>query len=103
MALELTKENFKEVLETKEKTIVVDFWAAWCGPCRMIAPVLDSLSKEREDAIIAKVNVDENKELAVEYGIRNIPTLLYIKNGEVVNKSVGAVRKEEIVEKIESA
>jgi thioredoxin 1 len=102
MALELNKESFDELLKDSNKPVVVDFWAEWCGPCRMLSPVLDSLSEERDDAVIAKVNVDNNQELAAKYGIRSIPTILYFKDGEVFNKSVGAVRKEEIIEKIES-
>ena len=101
MALEITDNNFeKEVLENEQVTLV-DFWASWCGPCRMIAPVIDELSEEFEGkATIGKLNVDENQEVSAKYGVRSIPTLLFIKNGEVVDKQVGVAPKSVLQEKL---
>lgn len=90
MALELNNETFKESLES-DKVVLVDFWAEWCGPCRMIAPIIDEVSEEFKDkAIIGKVNVDEQNDIAAQFGIRSIPTIVLFKNGEVVDKIVGA-------------
>ena len=103
MALELTDGNFKENVLESEKVVLVDFWATWCGPCRMIAPIVEELHTELEGkAVIGKVNVDENSEASANYGVRNIPTLLVFKNGEVVDKLVGAVPKSQILEKLEA-
>ncbi|MGB0883596.1 MAG: thioredoxin [Flavobacteriales bacterium] len=94
MALELTSENFKSTVLESGKVSLVDFWAVWCGPCRMVGPIVDELYEDYKDkAVIGKVNVDEQGEIAGEYGIRNIPTILFIKNGEVVDKQVGATSK----------
>lgn len=93
MALEFTTENFKEILAS-DKVTVVDFWAQWCGPCKMVGPVIDELAKDYEGkANIGKVNIDIEGDIAAEYGVRNIPTILFIKGGEVVDKQVGAVPK----------
>jgi thioredoxin 1 len=98
----LTNENFElEVLKNSGVTLV-DFWASWCGPCKMIGPVLDELAVEMTDAKIAKVNVDDEQELAAKFGIRSIPTLIIFKNGEKVEQMVGVLPKESIKAKIEA-
>lgn len=102
MALEITDGNIQEVLNT-EKPVLIDFWAAWCGPCRMVAPTIESLHTDYADkAVIGKVDVDVNPETASKYGIRNIPTLLFIQNGEVVDKVVGVVPKDQLAQKLDA-
>ena len=97
--IELTKENFKE--ETNDGVSMVDFWAPWCSPCRMIAPVIDQLADDFDGkAKICKINTDEQQELAVEFGVRSIPFIIFMKNGEVVDSMVGAASKEAFAEKI---
>lgn len=94
--------NFKSSILEADKVALVDFWAAWCGPCMMLGPVIDELAGEYEGkAIIAKVNVDENPQTAAQYGIRSIPTMLVIKNGQVVDQMVGAMPKNMIAKKID--
>ncbi|NLP58571.1 thioredoxin [Lutibacter sp. B1] len=103
MALEVTDATFSEVVLNSDKPVVVDFWAAWCGPCRMVAPIMDELTTEYQGkAVITKVDVDENQEYAAKYGVRNIPTVLVFKNGEVVEKQVGVAPKATYIQKIES-
>lgn len=103
MALQVTDSNFEEVVLKSDKPVLVDFWAEWCGPCRMIGPIVEELGGEYEGkAIITKVNVDENPEITAKYGIRNIPTILFFKNGEVADKTVGALPKPKLAEKLDS-
>lgn len=103
MALEITDANFEAEVLNSEKVTMVDFWAEWCGPCRAIAPIVEELAGEYEGkAQVGKVNVDENPEVASKFGIRNIPTILFIKNGEVVDKQVGAVPKSVLAGKIDA-
>ncbi len=103
MALEITEGNFEELVMGTDKPVVLDFWAVWCGPCKMIAPHIDEMHNEYGDrAVIGKVDVDSSNEIAMKYGIRNIPTVLFIKNGEVVEKVVGAVSKSALTEKLDN-
>mgnify|MGYP000402430696 FL=1 len=102
MALEITDNNFKEIL-AEGKPVVIDFWAPWCGPCKMVGPIIEELAGEYEGkALIGKCDVDENGDVAAEYGIRNIPTVLFFKNGELVDKQVGSAPKSVYVTKIEA-
>ena len=102
MEVTITKENFAS-LKTGNQPLVVDFWATWCGPCRMVAPIIDELAKQYDGKIVVgKCDVEDNEELAAEYGIRNIPTILFIKNGEIVDKIVGAQSKAKFEEKFEA-
>lgn len=101
MAVEFTDANFDELAIKSDKPVVIDFWAEWCGPCRMVAPIVEELSKDFEGkAVVGKVNVDLNNEISAKYGIRNIPTILFLKNGEVVDKQVGAVQKSVLADKL---
>lgn len=103
MALEITDKDFQEKVLDSDKPVLVDFWAAWCGPCRMVGPIIDELSTEYEGkAIIAKMDVDQNQEFAAKYGVRNIPTVLLFKDGEMVNRQVGVAQKETYKEAIDS-
>lgn len=95
--MDITLETFEQEVLQSSKPVIVDFWAAWCGPCRMLAPVLEEIAAERSDIKLCKVNVDEQQELAIRYGIMSIPTLLIFKNGELTQKSVGVVPKEKIL------
>ena len=100
--LEITDSNFNDVI-SKNKTVLVDFWAEWCGPCRMIGPVIEELANEYEGkAIIGKLDVDSNQESSVKYGVRSIPTILTFKDGEIIDRQVGAVPKETLTNVIDS-
>jgi thioredoxin 1 len=103
MPVELTDQNFKEQVLESDKPVLVDFWAEWCGPCLQMAPMIDELSNDYDGkAVIGKLDVDSNPQTASQYGIRNIPTLLIFKNGEVVDKQVGAAPKNALSQKLES-
>lgn len=94
MALEITDANFDEIVLKSDKPVLVDFWAAWCGPCRMVGPIIDEVSEEYSDkAVVGKMDVDANQEFAAKYGVRNIPTVLVFQNGEVVGRQVGVAPK----------
>ncbi len=96
-AININKNNFREEVMNSDKPVLLDFWAPWCGPCRMVGPVLEEIAAERSDIKVGKVNVDEQIELASEFGVMSIPTLVVIKNGEIVNKAVGARSKHQIL------
>lgn len=103
MAIEITDANFEEIVLKSDKPVVVDFWAEWCGPCRLIGPVIEEMSSEYEGkAVIGKVNVDANPGVSAKFGIRNIPTILFVKGGEIADKSVGAVPKAQLTSKLDA-
>jgi len=103
MALEATDGNFDELVLNSDKPVIVDFWAEWCGPCRMVGPIVEEVGVEYEGkAVVAKVDVDSNPGITAKYGIRNIPTILFFKNGDIADKQVGAVPKSTIVSKLEA-
>ncbi|MDO5649165.1 MAG: thioredoxin [Gallicola sp.] len=99
-AIVLTSDNFEEeVLQEKDKKVLVDFWAAWCGPCKMLSPIIDEIASEDHEGLkVCKVNVDENQSLAMKYQVMSIPTLLVFENGEVVKTSIGALQKDKVLE-----
>ena len=103
MALEFTDANFEDLVIKSDKPVIVDFWAVWCGPCRIVGPIVQEIGEEYSDkATVGKLDVDHNPESARKYGIRNIPTILYFKGGEVVDKQVGAVPKQVLLQKLEA-
>ncbi len=103
MAQEITDSNFEEIVLKADKPVLVDFWAEWCGPCRMVGPIVSEIAQEyKEKAVVGKLDVDSNPGVAMKYGIRNIPTILFFKNGEVADKQVGAVPKSVIAGKLDS-
>lgn len=103
MAVEITDANFDEVVMNSDKPVLVDFWAEWCGPCRMVGPIVEEMHNEYEGkAVIGKVDVDKNPGVSAKFGVRNIPTILFIKNGEIADKSVGAVPKAQLASKLDA-
>jgi thioredoxin 1 len=103
MAVEITDANYAEIVQKSEKPVMIDFWAQWCGPCRLVGPVVEELYQEYGDrAVVGKVDVDANPEVSAKFGIRNIPTIIFLKNGEMVDKSVGAVPKNVLAEKLDA-
>ena len=96
--ININKNNFEEEVLKSDKPVLLDFWASWCGPCRMVSPIIDEIAEEREDIKVGKINVDEEMELAAKFGVMSIPMLVVIKDGNVANKAVGARPKEEILE-----
>ena len=104
MALEITDATFEEVVLKSDKPVVVDFWAAWCGPCRMVGPIIEELSDDYQGkAVVGKVDVDANQEFAAKYGVRNIPTVLVFKGGEIVSRQVGVSPKQVYTDAIDAA
>jgi len=102
MALEITDSNFEEIVLKSTKPVLLDFWAEWCGPCRMVGPIVSEIAQEYEGkAVVGKIDVDSNPKISASYGIRNIPTILFFKGGQVADKQVGAVPKALLVAKLE--
>ena len=103
MALEFTDANFDELVLKSDKPVIVDFWAVWCGPCRMVGPIVEEIGKDYDGkAIVGKVDVDNNPGTASKFGIRNIPTILFFKDGQIADKQVGAVPKQVLAKKLEA-
>ena len=103
MALEITDATFDNIVLQSEKPVLVDFWAAWCGPCRMVGPIIDELSEEYEGkAVVGKVDIDSNQQYAAQFGVRNIPTVLVFKNGELVDRKVGVSSKNDYAQALDN-
>ena len=103
MAIEITDSNFEETVLKSDKPVLVDFWAAWCGPCRMVGPIIDELSEEYEGkAVVGKVDIDSNQQFAAQFGVRNIPTVLVFKNGELIARKVGVSSKNDYAQALDS-
>ena len=97
-ALSITKNNFQEEVINSEKPVLLDFWASWCGPCRMVSPIVDEIAQERPDVKVCKVNVEEQRELAAAFKVMSIPTLVVMKGGKIINRALGARPKEQILD-----
>lgn len=101
MEVTITNENYMELVKG-DQPVMIDFWATWCGPCRQMSPIVEELAKEYDGkVVVGKCNIDEEEDIAMQYGIRSIPTIIFIKNGEIVDKTVGAVPKAKLVEKLD--
>lgn len=98
--IKITKENYNEKVINSSKPVLLDFYADWCGPCRMVGPIIEDIANERDDIAVGKINVDEQPELSAQFGVMSIPTLAVVKNGEVISKSVGAKPKDQILSMI---
>lgn len=96
-AISVNKNNFNQEVLNSDKPVLMDFWAPWCGPCRMVVPLVEEIAKERSDIKVVKINVDEEQELAMQFGVMSIPTLVVMKNGEIVNQVTGAIPKAQIL------
>ncbi len=103
MTIEITDANYEETVEKSDKPVIIDFWAEWCGPCRMVGPIVEELAEDYKDQIVVgKIDVDNNPEATSKFGIRNIPTVIFVKNGEVIDKQVGAVPKSTLEDKLKT-
>lgn len=102
--VEITDSNFSEIVNGSEKPVLIDFWAEWCGPCKMLSPIVEELAGDyNEKVVIGKVNVDDNPEVSQQFGVRSIPTLLFFKNGEVIDKQIGYVPKNVLAQKLDAS
>ncbi|MBQ6476476.1 MAG: thioredoxin [Clostridia bacterium] len=95
--IKITSDNFDEVILSAAKPVLLDFWASWCGPCKMLSPIVEEISEENEDIIVGSVNVDEEADLAMQFGIRSIPTLIVFKDGQVANQGIGFMPKQSVL------